>query len=786
MEETTTTATSMPSSTGGRKRRYENINGDDITRAKAKVAQLKSRRDRSRYAKQSRNYVKTFFDFLITFGYTACMIQGRRQYGNITAAMFAQFTTTITRTANDGTEVMLKQSSYSKYKTALYNEMREGYMGDPIEPSRQLQDGISKHLKLIGLDNSYDGERGVVKITEGNPAWDFKFFKNLCKFLYERGRVKDIWCLCILLLAFNLISRINRIFKIRLSHMRMKGDAWFVVYPKSKTDPTGNFKTPKHLYYNNEVAYLSMPFVLGIYLLTHDLDDGDLLFTKAATKQPEDEDEKPSADTNRLMKYIRTSVFEVRINEDGKKVVTNQYWANFFSENSIDWEEITSHGIRKLAKSYASTGSMANTDTDAVEIRMAHSVNKTHKKHSGMSGVNGTYSNYMEKPDQFIGRVMTLVSVSKLALFCQSPPHFTPEFSNDRLEQAYTYLYNRGESSNTSSLSVTHEREVNNLVTTSTTLPQATVATQINNNKKKMLKFFLAAVVHGLKSNVVPIHGDHIIQRVLGKIPMDEEVVVVPGEDFEEGFTGISGLVDALRIIMNKLDNIYETLSNLGSNVVAPAVNAAMEKYQFIQGGVTEDKLHEVLNTFKNDMLAGIRNAGVTVSSDTDTTITSNISNLSDLKKTFTWEKDYVPPYKRKRHGGKERNLPWGYKLVQTNIKTAIELWDFGTKIMGENVSITHSIIPFSKLDGSDFSHKVVRRKFYRYVAVMNYLSSKVPSNKTLTECYETHVVPHLQKVVNEQDRTYQSVATRRIKVEQWYRYLILREFRKRRRNAHK
>ena len=140
----------------------------------------------------------------------------------------------------------------------------------------------------------------------------------------------------------------------------------------------------------------------------------------------------------------------------------------------------------------------------------------------------------------------------------------------------------------------------------------------------------------------------------------------------------------------------------------------------------------------------------------------------------------------RKRHGGKERNLPWGYKLVQTNIKTAIELWDFGTKIMGENVSITHSIIPFSKLDGSDFSHKVVRRKFYRYVAVMNYLSSKVPSNKTLTECYETHVVPHLQKVVNEQDRTYQSVATRRIKVEQWYRYLILREFRKRRRNAHK
>ena len=57
----------------------------------------------------------------------------------------------ITHTASDGTQVMLKALSYSKYKTTLYNEMREGYMG-AVEPSRELQDGISKHLKLIGMD----------------------------------------------------------------------------------------------------------------------------------------------------------------------------------------------------------------------------------------------------------------------------------------------------------------------------------------------------------------------------------------------------------------------------------------------------------------------------------------------------------------------------------------------------------------------------------------------------------------------------------------------------------
>ena len=111
METTTTTTTSTSSSASGsrRKRRYINISGDDIARAKAEVAQLKSRRDQSRYAIQSRNYVRTFFDFLITFGYVLMVIEGKRQYGDITAAMFAQFTTTITRTASDGTQLVLCQ-----------------------------------------------------------------------------------------------------------------------------------------------------------------------------------------------------------------------------------------------------------------------------------------------------------------------------------------------------------------------------------------------------------------------------------------------------------------------------------------------------------------------------------------------------------------------------------------------------------------------------------------------------------------------------------------------------
>ena len=51
--------------------------------------------------------------------------------------------------------------------------------------------------------------------------------------------------------------------------------------------------------------------------------------------------------------------------------------------------------------------------------------------------------------------------------------------------------------------------------------------------------------------------------------------------------------------------------------------------------------------------------------------------------------------------------------------------------------------------------------------------------------CYESYVVPYLQGIVDGQDRTYKNIDVRRIKVQQWHQYLILKKFRKRR-NAHK
>ena len=63
----------------------------------------------------------------------------------------------------------------------------------------------------------------------------------------------------------------------------------------------------------------------------------------------------------------------------------------------------------------------------------------------------------------------------------------------------------------------------------------------------------------------------------------------------------------------------------------------------FIQGGVSEDKLEEILSTFKNDVLSGIRLAGVavgdTTSSNTCILVEHNCSPIKNFIKFHMGER---------------------------------------------------------------------------------------------------------------------------------------------------
>ena len=74
-------------------------------------------------------------------------------------------------------------------------------------------------LDLIGRENLSDANKGIRSLVLGSPAWELDFFKTLCKKLLESGGKIDIWALNMLLFAFNLLARLNRVFKTHHSHI---------------------------------------------------------------------------------------------------------------------------------------------------------------------------------------------------------------------------------------------------------------------------------------------------------------------------------------------------------------------------------------------------------------------------------------------------------------------------------------------------------------------------------------------------------------------------------------
>jgi len=301
-----------------KKRRRQNVYEGGQSNARKemimkKLRALKERRDNTRHSKQQKNAMDSFFGYINNTGRFKNVVddEGKRHYEHVTAEMFAEFTTTLTTNKN-GEDIMLKKRTYASYKSALYKLMKE----NGVAPSETLKHGIREHLNLIGRENVSDANKGIRSLVLGSPAWELDFFKTLCKKLLESGGKKDIWALCVLLFAFNLIARINRIFKLRLNHIGWESDSMYVIYADSKSDKQGNDRSPKHLYTNLNEPHFNLPFVFALYLLSSDFNGTGSIFSDTEEvpleeydDSEEGKDEVPSAATSSLMDYLREALF---------------------------------------------------------------------------------------------------------------------------------------------------------------------------------------------------------------------------------------------------------------------------------------------------------------------------------------------------------------------------------------------------------------------------------------------------------------------------------------------
>ncbi len=139
----------------------------------------------------------------------------------------------------------------------------------------------------------------------------------------------------------------------------------------------------------------------------------------------------------------------------------------------------------------------------------------------------------------------------------------------------------------------------------------------------------------------------------------------------------------------------------------------------------------------------------------------------------FLWKKEYVPQRKLKTGKGSYRCLPYGYQLVNSGLRTMLELWDLGTNYLDpDSAQVTHQIRPLKRVEPDDFSHEKQRRRFSRLKKVMHILEKVVPDNTTLYTGYEKYIVPFLEKVIKSQTRKNKNVKVRRIQFMTWYLYL--------------
>ena len=318
-----------------------------------------------------------------------------------------------TKPSKTGGEVIITQEGMKSYWKGILKYMRDRQY-HPDENQKKRVKRIHKEAGAIEAKNRQDGK---LDATKGADCIPLDLHDFICYELLKRGGKQDIKYLLVILLAFNLYWRINKVFSIHLAnnHMSWSNDALRVWLFASKADKEGKLQQQVHIYSNPKEPHKCVITVLGLYLALHEHDLKDWLFPAGAylfvarsivlvTNPPYvgknsrrtsmnagDSSNTNKVDTSQLMTYLRSTIF------------TTVAYKEFVARQGYSNMKIQAYSWRKLGKTYATSGAGAAANMDAIEIRMCHASGGRRAQHaSGVGGLNGIYSNYSESKDQYV------------------------------------------------------------------------------------------------------------------------------------------------------------------------------------------------------------------------------------------------------------------------------------------------------------------------------------------------------------------------------------------------
>ena len=289
---TTTTTTTTTNSTSSRRKRKKFP--DPVSTDKSKRQKLvKTVDDNSidqTYLRSKRAAWKKVEHFIVKEYPNICDDNNKVKLDKLTVDIFKDFVGGLSRPSLlDGHPVLQSYSSVNRYKLGMVNYMEE----QKFEPTSRFDKELKKFMNSVARTQGKQRDSGDIEMYEGSDAIPLLFHHFLCMFLLRRGRKKDIWCLCIMLFAFTLICRINRVFSFRLNHFNFLGDSFSVKYGQAKTDKKGLNQWPKHMFSNPFEPKFDILFVFGLYISVFGIEEDGRVFNGLdGTSKDDIEDEE--------------------------------------------------------------------------------------------------------------------------------------------------------------------------------------------------------------------------------------------------------------------------------------------------------------------------------------------------------------------------------------------------------------------------------------------------------------------------------------------------------------
>ena len=168
-----------------------------------------------------------------------------------TTAHYELFLHTLTRIGNKGKPVLLTTEGQKAYWKGINKYFRSINYFPPEEHKLRITE-LHKQASRTEAQNRTEGD---LDATSGADCIPLDLHDFIAQLLFKRGGTKDIEILLVLLLAFPLFWRINKVFGINLdgNHVSRSQDALRIWLFSSKADKQGKLKQQVHRYANHKI-----------------------------------------------------------------------------------------------------------------------------------------------------------------------------------------------------------------------------------------------------------------------------------------------------------------------------------------------------------------------------------------------------------------------------------------------------------------------------------------------------------------------------------------------------